>query len=50
MFFSNFEFKYIHINEIRLTFSPPIPSTPVRLVHHQFLVDRVDDLLNFPLV
>jgi hypothetical protein len=33
-----------------LTFSPPIPGTPVRLVHHQFPVDRADDPLNFPLV
>jgi hypothetical protein len=33
-----------------LTFSPPIPGTPVRLVHHKFPVDRADDLLNFPLL
>jgi hypothetical protein len=32
------------------TFSPPIPGTPVRLVHHQFPVDQADDLLNFPLL
>jgi hypothetical protein len=36
--------------EALLTFSPPIPGTPVRLVHPQFPVDRADDLLNFPLV
>jgi hypothetical protein len=32
-----------------VTFSPPIPGTPVRLVHHQFPVHQADDLLNFPL-
>jgi hypothetical protein len=38
------------INVLWLAFSPPIPGTPVRLVHPQFPVDRADDLLNFPLV
>jgi hypothetical protein len=28
-----------------LTFSPPVPGTPVRLVHHPFPVDRSENLL-----